>query len=60
MSTERMIVGTVCIVVLATTAAMIAYAPAHGVNEVVAGYVYRVVDVMLGAILGASMMKGKT
>jgi hypothetical protein len=52
---ETLFALTVCLILLATTAAMIAYAPARGVNEVVAGHVYSLLYVILGALLrGAS------
>ena len=48
---------TVCVVVLSTTWAMIAYAPAHGVNVEIADRVYRIVDVILGALLGGAIAR---
>jgi hypothetical protein len=52
---ETLFALTVCLILLATTAAMIAYAPTRGVNETVAGHVYSLLYVILGALLrGAS------
>jgi hypothetical protein len=52
MRLETLFGVTVCLILLATTAAMIAYAPTRGVNEVVAGHVYSLLYVILGALLG--------
>lgn len=46
------VASTVCAVVLATVVAIACLAPQSGINMEIVGYVYDVVKVMLGAVIG--------
>lgn len=49
--------AVIALVVLVSVAAVIVYAPAHGINGEVVGYIYDVVKIMLGAVIAAAGYK---
>lgn len=52
------IAATVCACMLVTTVGMVVYAPAHGVNEKVAGMVYDLLKVFAGGLIAAISLRG--